>query len=664
MLAVIIDEKSKEIHDYLLKKSCSELSLLTCSLAEKQVSELKSCGVNRVVFLGDTFIQTEVEVMCFDKCNKLADFIDKSKEESIIIVSSAVYFEIKNDVMFSDFTSFTRLNLIDDEGEIACAVFNGKDVSAVLSSVNLIDKLPEVFFSRKNTSVKCADFVYKIDNIRNYKKLLSMILGAKTNIILPEIAEGIYSESDMPKGDYVIVPPVYFGKNVQVESGSVIGPNTIIESDSLISKNTYVKKSFISNSGFVSNGCFLDGVFCGENVSLRKNSAVFADSILGNNVVLSEETILENGSLIRPFTHVSDAKNNIINYKENESISGFCGYTPEKAALLGGAIGSHYKKEKIVIMCNSECNSVILKHALVSGLLSTGNHCFDCGFGFLSSIIFTLLYCDIEVGIFIQGFHDGTIISVVKKDGFFISKSEFYCIKEKMLNANIERCNQNECGQLHIIRKMKNIYINNLVKNISDSLNVFPIFNCSNKIINDIVESAFLKLKCENYKNKIYFTINETGTRVDCVCKKVKYTHEKLQEFVAFYDDVNSCSNWQIMRNDAVYLCFKVLEIIASNHLEFSTEIENIPSFFIAEKILETDKKIPYIASKFSGENDIIFSDSSLFIKDKDFKIKVIENDNIKKMKIFAKSYKYELAEEIAVEVERILKKYDITDIT
>ncbi len=664
MLAVIINEKSEEIYDYLLKKSCSELSLITCSLVEKQTSELKSCGINRVVFLGETLIQTEIDVKCFDKCNKLADYIEESKEDSIVIISSAVYFEMKNDVMFSDFSSFTRLNILDNDGAIACSVFNSKDASVVLSSVNSIDELHDVFFSRKNTSVKCADFVYKIENVRNYKKLLNMILDAKTNINLPEIAEGIYSESDMPKGDYVIVPPVYFGKNVQVESGSVIGPNTIIESDSLISKNSYIKKSFISNSGFVSNGCFLDGVFCGENVSLRKNSAVFADSILGNNVVLSEETILENGSLIRPFTHVSNFKNNIINYKENESISGFCGYTPEKAALLGGAIGSHYKKEKIVIMCNSECNSVILKHALISGLLSTGNHCFDCGFGFLSSIIFTLLYCDIETGVFIQGFHDGTIISVVKKNGFFMTKSEFYCIKEKMLNTNIERCNQNECGQLHIIRKMKNLYVNNLVKNISESLNVFPIFNCSNKIINDVVKSAFLRLKCENYKDKIYFTINETGTRVDCICNMVKYTHEKLRDFVAFYDDVNNCSNWRIMRNDAVYLCFKVLEVIASNHLDFSTEIENIPSFFIAEKILETDKKIPYIASRFSGENDISFSDSSLFIKDKAFKIKVIENDNIKKMKIFAKSYKYELAEEIALEVERILKKNDMTDIT
>ena len=62
------------------------------------------------------------------------------------------------------------------------------------------------------------------------------------------------------------------------------------------------------------------------------------------------------------------------------------------------------------------------------------------------------------------------------------------------------------------------------------------------------------------------------------------------------------------------------------------------------------------IASKFSVENDILFSDSSLLVKDKNFKIKVIENDNIKKLKIFAKSYKYELAEEIALEVERLLK--------
>lgn len=656
MLAVIIDERSEEIQDYLLKKSCSELSLLSCSLIEKQVMELKGGGVNQFVFLGKNLLSKNDEVKCFDKCNKLAEFLEKTEEKSVVVVSSAVYFEIKNDIQFHDFANLTRINLTDTEGKIACSIYDGKDVAAILGSVDFIDDLPEIIFSPKNTSVKCADFVCKVDNFRNYKKLLYMILSLKTNIILPEIAEGIYSEGEIPKGDYIIIPPVYFGDNVQVETGSVIGPYTIVESDSLISKNTYIKKSFISNSGFVSNGCFLDGVFCGENVSIRKDSAVFPDSILGNNVVLSEETILENGSLIRPFTNVSDAKNKIINYKENESLSGFCGYTPEKAALLGGAIGSHYKKEKIVIMCNGECNSVILKHALLSGLLSTGNHCFDCGYGFLSSIIFALLYCDIKIGVFIQGYHNGTIISVLKKDGFFISKSEFYCIKEKMLDGNIERCNQNECGQLHTIRKIKNIYINNLVKDFYGSLNIFPVFNCHNKVINDIVKSAFSKLKCNNFKNKLYFTINETGTRVDCVYNGVRYNHEKLQDFVAFYDDVNVCVDWRILRNDAVYLCFKVLEIITLNNLDFSTEIENIPLFFVAEKILETDKKISHIASKFSDKNDVVFSDSSLVVKDKNFKIKVIENENVKKMKIFAKSYKAELAEEIALEVERILK--------
>ena len=34
-----------------------------------------------------------------------------------------------------------------------------------------------------------------------------MILSLKTNIILPEIAEGIYSEGEIPKGDYIIIPP-------------------------------------------------------------------------------------------------------------------------------------------------------------------------------------------------------------------------------------------------------------------------------------------------------------------------------------------------------------------------------------------------------------------------------------------------------------------------
>jgi NDP-sugar pyrophosphorylase family protein len=61
---------------------------------------------------------------------------------------------------------------------------------------------------------------------------------------------------------------------VQIESGSVIGPDTIIYNNSLISENTKIMNSVLFENVYVSSNCFVDGSVCCDNASIKRNTTL------------------------------------------------------------------------------------------------------------------------------------------------------------------------------------------------------------------------------------------------------------------------------------------------------------------------------------------------------------------------------------------------------
>ena len=151
-------------------------------------------------------------------------------------------------------------------------------------------KLTELFKNSEkfNADFRTVDMHYfkHLRNIRSYKSLLFDILNKKTNYKPPFVAEGVFTSGVISKGDFSIVPPVYLDEVVQIENGSVIGPNTVIYNNTLISENTSIKNSVLFENVFVSSGCFVDGAVCCDNASVKRYSAVFSGSIIGKNALI------------------------------------------------------------------------------------------------------------------------------------------------------------------------------------------------------------------------------------------------------------------------------------------------------------------------------------------------------------------------------------------
>ncbi len=667
MLGVIFDVFNKEIGNYSGNGYCSKLSLLNYDLFTHFLFELSSVGVKKTILISEIYtdyaIKSDVELIVVKNIPELREYLKKCDEDVLVTLFCDSYFEFDSEMVYEYTSVLSYADFCDETGNSMCKISSFKafceETEAFdFNGENYVLLKKHFFESNNQPKINVVKNYHEITTLNSYKSLLVDILNNKTSVLLPRIAQGVYASGNIPKGDFVIIPPVYFGENVQIESACVIGPNTIISDNVLISSESYIKNSFLGNDVFVSSGCFADNIFCCENVVIRRNSAVFSGTVLGREATVTEGCVIENNSFIKPFVRVSEYKNNYVNYSygDNESLSGFYGYTPEKAALLGGALGVTFENKKIGILSNGEINSNILKLALLSGFMSVGSACFDFGYSFEGSVLYFINYCEADYGVFIDGTESGTVISVVDKYGQNLSKNEFYSVKELLLNNQIPRCSKEQCKNVTNLHGMVRLYTGFLTRNITDNLQYYPVFNCPDSQIMKIISKAASKLIFSDVKEKINFNINRNGTWCEAVVDNEIYSKRKLCDFISFYDEIPTTGNREIWRYDSVFLCFKVLEIISKLRLDFTAEIKNIPSFYLAERVVSVDKNLPYIASRLSDGNELVFKNDEIELEKGNLRLKLFNNGNGNKLKILARSIKAEMAEEFAIEAEKMIR--------
>ncbi len=648
MLGLIVDVNVSEISLYVGKKSCLDLNVLNKSLLQHHIAELNAIGITDVIIYSQ-------EENSFFPCKTIYDIkrlkeeISENGPEQIIIVYSNTYFEINCKKIFEKTEKINEYIICDSKNNEVAFVVND-----YYFLQKIIDNNCEII---KNRLTDRVTYFKKLSSVFDYKNLLTDILYGKTETILPEIAEGVYSCGKIPKGDFILIPPVYFGENVQIEAQSIVGPGTVIMDNSLVSSKACVKNTILSKDCYISSGCFCDNSFLCKNVSVRRNSAVFCNSVLGHDASVGESSFVESNSYIKPFVNISDYKNDYVNFKKDsvDSPSGFYGYTPEKAALLGGAIGSVFEKSKIGVLCNGEINASILKLSLISGLMSVGTEVYDFGFSFQSSILYFINFCELDYGIFIDGSFDGTMITIIDKFGNSLFSDHYYELKQRMINKDILRCSRNECKNINNIHSICRVYIRDLFKLADKKIKYNLLFKCSNNQINIVLEEINRKLIYNKTGKTLIFNFSDSGTYCELICDGKHYNKSKLCDFVSHYGENTLGIKDYIYRFDAVYLCFAFLGIVGELKKEITVLFNNIPSFYIAQKVIMNNNTLSTIASRLSEYGEIRFKNGEISVDDNKLKLKFLNTPTGNKIKLLAHSVNAETSQEILDGFERFI---------
>lgn len=565
-----------------------------------------------------------------------------------------------SDVCFGD--DFSNL-LVDIEKNTVIKTAENEILACVLKSKTLIEGLRKTecdvraLFDLAEEKIICKSGALVVDKPLKYKGLCFDVLSGNISYRLPELAQGIYTCKSIPNGDFVLIPPVFLGENVQIEKGCVIGPNAIISDSVLVAENSSIRNSFLGEDAYVSKDCYVEGAMISRNVVLRRNSVVFDASVLCHDAMVGEDAVVEKGGFLRAFSKVDDGRKSFFEYKKDDvsSTEGFYGFSPERAALLGASVGVCFEKPRIAVASDGEMNSTALKLALLSGLLTTGAACFDFGNAFFSALHYYMDFCELDCAAFVSGNDEGTVISVFKKGESSLSKSDFYNIKSVFSSGFIQRCSKDECKSIRQIHGMQRMYVQHLASMFDESLDFLPGFYCDNKRILSITELAVSKIGFKSIEKRVKFNINGWGTTVCAQSEGVVYPYTKLLELVSFFLRKNiGLIIDDTYRYDAITLCFYILKILSVEKRSLKETIEDLPRFYVAQRNVDNRCELKVIAADLSQNNRIDFRKDEINYNDG---LNTVRINEVRKglLSVKAKAASMEAATEIVENIARII---------
>ena len=127
--------------------------------------------------------------------------------------------------------------------------------------------------------------------------------------------------------------------------------------------------------------------------------------------------------------------------------------TPELALRLGKAIGSYFNGN-IVIATDTRTANEMLKNAVISGLIATGNNVFDAKIVPTPALQYYVKNTEVDAGVMITASHnppqfDG--IKVIDKDGTELARSKEEEIERIYFNKDFKIASWNEIGKVYDI---------------------------------------------------------------------------------------------------------------------------------------------------------------------------------------------------------------------
>ncbi len=566
------------------------------------------------------------------------------------------------------------------------------------------------FLLEKNYKIKAYisnEYWHPIIDVDDYKNIQFDVLDGKTLRKPPFIAEGVFTDGNVPKGNFVIIPPVYFGEKVQIESGAVVGPFSVVGEGSLVSKGSKIRESILLKNVYVSSECSVNGTVLCDGVSVKKSANIYENCVIGENTIIGENAVvgancliwpnknIENGATVLENVKYSDTNNRFMQI--NDVILGDFGVelTPEKTARLGAGIGSLFEGIRVGVATDGQTNSLSLKYGILGGLISVGAKSFDFGNCFYSQLFYYSSFCDIDFSIFISGGENGVSLSFCEKGGVLLSREKMRNLEMLLKRNEFNRCSSPECHDVSVMSSMEQMYINEITRQFDFSVSLEGVmFFSSNIMISNCVLSAFKRIGLKNESEKLLIKLNDSGTQITVIENGISYGHEKLLAVVAhnemkmgndvampwdapqiitslgesmgrrvfrfshFNENEESVKLTGVNRlwsRDAVFLMFKLIKLLSDEKRSLKDVVADLPEFYVAKKVLEIDLTPTAISKELLKNNFKIDEGGTVVLKNEKGSVKVRGNADGKSLKILTEAVNCEIAEELITSTERLI---------
>ncbi|NMP38208.1 MAG: NTP transferase domain-containing protein [Clostridiales bacterium] len=558
-----------------------------------------------------------------------------------------------------------------------------------------------------------------IGDLASYRKCQSDILNGRVRCSLKPVAQGVFTGAKLPSGSYTLVPPVYIGRNVQIESGAVIGPDSVVDDGSLVGRGATVRRSVMLQNSFVSASAKLNEAILCCSASVKRGGQIYEGGVLGQGSVLGTDAVLRQNVLVWPDKKIDSLSSVTENIKFGEGVSASISeseitgeygveLTPEKCVCLGAAIGSCEFGKRVGISTDGEKTSKVMKLAITAGLMYSGSHVWDFGECFEAQNSFFTSFCGLETGIFISGTQGGASVRLCTNGGLSLPRSAEREIDSRLKRGEFNRCTGDDCRDISDMRSVYMIYKRELCNQATGEL-----YGMSARIespveeIKDIVSSALALLGAKD-SPQLLFRINSKGTRLSA-----EYTatgehipFEKLLAICCDYElkngrdvalpcdapqmisslatgygkrairyagtpadtaenEARKLGARQIWSRDALFMCVKLMSIMKDTGKSLHELQDELPGFYIARKYVDIDVSPARISDALKKENsDVSHSEEGVLFNNGNGKILVTPLKNGRALRIIAEAVDSETAQELCALTERQIRlaALDIAD--
>ncbi len=272
-----------------------------------------------------------------------------------------------------------------------------------------------------------------IGDISQYKRAQRDMLEGKCSFeSIAHCHGGIFIEPNAKiSGRARLVPPCYIGTGAQIGDGTVVEQYTVIGSGVRINESCSIKRSILFKNANVRNQSEIIGAVVCEGVEIDERVSIYEGSTVGAKTHIGSNVIITQGAAIWPEKEIETGdrcRDNIIWGNSSRRVeivgSSAAGYadtmlTPETVLRLTSAYAALLKNpSKLIVSCDGNPASIMLKHAAISGIISQGTDVSDTTPLSISAFRYSIGQFGLDGGIYISsGDHHMSRLTFYDRNG-------------------------------------------------------------------------------------------------------------------------------------------------------------------------------------------------------------------------------------------------------
>ncbi|MEA4970953.1 MAG: sugar phosphate nucleotidyltransferase [Candidatus Pelethousia sp.] len=253
---------------------------------------------------------------------------------------------------------------------------------------------------------------------------LEQYLGAQRDMLLGKCAfetlaverEGIWIEHGARiSSDAAVIAPCYIGRDAEVAAGAVLADGAVLCSGSRVGTGSSIKRSVLMPGARVRENVEIRGAILCEGAHVDSGAQVFAHTALGAGSSVGKNCAITAGASLWPNKRLEDdarcAEDVVWDDGLQKSgldtcVKGFADHDlgPERAARVGAALAIARKAagKELAIATDGSQQAVMLKHALLSGILAQGADVCDLGYCAYSAFEHAVFSFGMEGGAYVR----------------------------------------------------------------------------------------------------------------------------------------------------------------------------------------------------------------------------------------------------------------------